>query len=158
MYNATRYSRPTIGGLEPPGIPKMKNRQTLKPPDAGTILRESKNWQKIKRHVPPLGTHNPKPVKILRHFKPEKSVLKVKPNAPLDPKYHWKFPPTIINRSRPSPPPATHFQKNPTSFVNPNQPSTLRQMAGPLMHPIRSRPIQRPMQNPVRKMARGFTK
>lgn len=155
MYDATRYERPTIGGLEPPGIPKIKNRPITRPFDAGKILHGGKNWQKIKRHVPPLGTHKPKPVKVLQHFKPEKSVLKVKPNAPLDPKYHRKFQPTIIKRSRPSPPPALNFQRSPIPSVNPNQPNTLRQIGRPLFSPNRARPMPS-MQNPLGQMTSGL--
>ena len=33
--------------------------------------------------------------------KPSRSVLEVKPQMPLDPKYHWVFPPEKITRSRP---------------------------------------------------------
>lgn len=146
MYDATRYERPTIGGLEPPGIPKIKNRPITRPFDAGKILHEGKNWQKIKQHVPPLGTHKPKPVKVLPHFIPEKSVLKVKPK---------KFQPTIIKRSRPSPPSSLNFQIRPILSVNPNQSNTLRQIGRPLFSPNQAGPMPS-MQNPLGQMASGL--
>jgi len=44
-------------------------------------------------------------------FKPRRSVLEVGPNTPLNPKYHWVFPPDIVTRSNFKPNTLSQFAK-----------------------------------------------
>ncbi len=69
----TEYNPSQMGGRSKPNVPRTSQPQF--PPNKSAI----DPWSK----------------------KPYKSVLEVGPNTPLNPKYHWVFPPEIVTHSRP---------------------------------------------------------